>query len=304
MNQGFLIGLIAVAAAVSMWGVQLPVAKDAFALLDLFHMTAIRYTIPSVLMLIVLVIKEGPGAASFRGGFAPAVVLGIIGMSGSPLLVFIGMSMSRAEHAAVIVALQPSIAAVALWLLHGLRPARFTIACILTAFVGVVLVVTKGHLIFVESKQELFGDITVLMGAACWVAYTMGTSRLSGWSTWRITVLTMIPGAIATVALTEFLVFNGTLIRPDIAQLQSVGWELAYLTFVGVVAAMLLWNFGNRRIGPQNATLLINLLPIATFVYRALQGHRFAAIEIVGATLVVGALIANNLYLRRHRAAL
>lgn len=300
MHKGFLIGLVAAAAAVSMWGIQLPIAKDAFATLDLFHMTAIRYAVPAVLMLGVLMLKEGARAASYRGGLGPAIVLGLIGMSGSPLLVFIGMSMSRAEHAAVIVALQPSIAAIALWLLHGLRPAKFTLGCILTAFAGVVLVVTKGHLIFVESKRELLGDVTVLMGAACWVAYTMGTSRLAHWSTWRITVLTMIPGAIATVALTELLVAMGELQPPSIAQLQSVGLELAYLTFVGVVAAMLLWNFGNRRIGAQNATLLINLLPVATFVYRAIQGYRFATVEIIGAGLVVCALVANNLYLRRR----
>jgi drug/metabolite transporter (DMT)-like permease len=110
----------------------------------------------------------------------------------------------------------------------------------------------------------------------------------------------MIPGAIATVLVTELLVVAGTITRPGFAQLHAVAWELSYLTFFGVIAAMLLWNFGNRRIGPQNATLLINLLPVATFAYRAAQGYEFAAIEVVGAALVVSALIANNVYLRGH----
>jgi drug/metabolite transporter (DMT)-like permease len=53
-------------------------------------------------------------------------------------------------------------------------------------------------------------------------------------------------------------------------------------------------------LGPLNAMLLGNLVPVVTFVIRILQGHRFEAIELAGAALVVAALVANNLYLRRH----
>jgi len=304
MNRGFLSGLIAVAAAVSMWGVQLPVAQDAFAILDLFHMTSIRFVLPALFMAALLLTLEGPRAMRYDGKFLRASTLGIIGMSCSPLLVFIGMSMSGAKHAAVIVALQPSIAAIALWVLRGIRPANFTIACIATAFLGVVLVVTEGQLTVADNSREVFGGVIVFLGGACWVAYAMGTSHLSGWSTWRITALTMIPGALATLCLTEFLVFSDRLERPALADLMAVKWELAYLSLVGVVSAMLLWNFGNRRIGPQNATLLINLLPVSTFVYRAAQGHRFSPPELIGAGLVILALVANNLYVRTHPVAL
>lgn len=298
MNRGFFVGLLAAATAVALWGIQLPIAKDAFATLDLYHMTSIRYAVPALLMLPVLCLLEGRRALSYRGALGPAVVLGVIGMCGSPVLVFIGMGMSRAEHAAVIVALQPSIAAIALWLLRGLRPAGFTIGCIAVAFAGVVLVVTKGTVGFMESPRQLAGDGLVLLGACCWVVYTMGTSRLAGWSIWRITVLTMIPGTLATVLLTEVLVAIGYVQTPTGAQLLSVGWELAYLAFGGVVFAMLAWNFGNRRIGPQNSTLLINLLPVATFAFRTFQGYRFDTVELLGAAFVVAALVANNLYLR------
>ena len=302
MQSGFLVGLIAVATAVCVWGIQLPIAKDAFAIVDLYHLTAIRYAVPALLMLPMLALLEGKRSLAYDGAIVPAAILGVIGMCGSPLLVFIGMAMSRAEHTAVIVALQPSIAALGLWLFRGIRPANFTMACIALAFTGVVLVVTKGQLLFVESPRELAGDLLIVLGAACWVVYTMGTSRLAGWSTWRITVLTMIPGALANVLVTEVMVFSGHINTPTFTQLNAVSWQLAYLSFIGVVFAMLAWNFGNRRIGPQNATLLINLLPVSTFVFRAIQGYRFELIEIIGVALVVTALIANNLYLRAlHR---
>jgi drug/metabolite transporter (DMT)-like permease len=70
-----------------------------------------------------------------------------------------------------------------------------------------------------------------------------------------------------------------------------------------VFFALLAWNFGNRRIGPQNSTLLINLLPVSTFVYLATQGQEFAAMELIGASLVVAALIASNLTVRSQQNA-
>jgi drug/metabolite transporter (DMT)-like permease len=72
---------------------------------------------------------------------------------------------------------------------------------------------------------------------------------------------------------------------------------------------MLAWNFGNQRIGPLNATLFINFMPVMTFGFRSLQGYQFSKVELLGAGLVVAALVANNVYLRvayvaaRRRAA-
>ena len=298
VKHPFALGLAAAAIATASWGIQLPLAKDAFASVDPFHITSLRYLVASLFLLAALIWREGWHSLSYRGSALSASALGVIGMCGSPMLVFLGMSMSSAEHAVVIVALQPAIAALAFWLLRGRRPPNFTLACIAVAFFGVVLVVTRGQLTFIESPRQMLGDFICLLGAACWVAYTLGVGRFAGWSIWRITTLTMVPGALATALLTAVLVALGYLSTPSLGQLATVGWEIAYLTFVGVLFSLLAWNFGTRHIGPMNATLLINCMPVTTFIYRAAQGYRVAPIEVAGAGLVVVALIANNLRLR------
>lgn len=300
----FALGLLATLSATVSWGVQLPLARDAFIAVDPFHMTAIRYLVAAAFLAPVLAWREGRNALGYDGAGLKVCALGVIGMCGSPMLTFLGMSMSHAEHAVVIVTLQPAIAALALWALRGRRPPGFTLACIVVAFIGVVLVVTRGRIDFMESPRQVMGDLIVLLGAGCWVIYTMGTGRLAGWSVWRITVLTMIPGAVATTLLTALLVSQDTLTLPSVAAVASVGWEIAFLTFVGVIYGMLAWNYGARRIGVMNATLLINCMPVSTFAYRAFQGREFALVELAGALLVVLALMANNLYLRAvHRGA-
>ncbi len=300
MKSSFVTGLGAGLAAVVIWGVQLPMAKDAFVSVNPFYLTSIRYCVAVVILAVILVAREGWSALSYGGAALTAVVFGVLGMSLSPLLAFVGMALSSAEHIVVIGALQPSIAVLAIWLFRRRRPERFTLVCILAAFAGVVLVVTRGNPHFIETPRQLVGDVIALIGASCWIAYTIGLGRLSGWSIWRVTVLTMVPGALATTLVTVVLTAMGLIQAPDTAALASVGWQLAYLCLAGVVFGMLAWNFGSRRIGVLNSSLLINFMPVVTFGFRALQGHPIAGIEVAGAALVVSALILNNLYLRRQ----
>jgi drug/metabolite transporter (DMT)-like permease len=52
-------------------------------------------------------------------------------------------------------------------------------------------------------------------------------------------------------------------------------------------------------LGPQNATLFGNLIPVTTFVIEIVRGYRPGALELAGAALTIGALVANNLLTRR-----
>jgi hypothetical protein len=45
--------------------------------------------------------------------------------------------------------------------------------------------------------------------------------------------------------------------------------------------------------------LMLNLVPVGVFSIEASLGRSFAAVEIAGAFMVIGALVANNFYLRR-----
>jgi len=59
------------------------------------------------------------------------------------------------------------------------------------------------------------------------------------------------------------------------------------------------FNFSVKYLGPLNTMLMLNLVPVGVFVIEAALGRSYALAEIVGASLVVAALVANNLYLRR-----
>jgi len=302
MKSRFAQGVFLVFVTVLLWGVQFPVAKDAFAFVDAFHVTAIRYALGTLVLVALLVWLEGPATLSYYGRFWATALFGLVGMCASPMLVFLGIALSSPEHAAIIVALQPSMTALADWALRGRRPGRFTLGCLALAFAGVVTVVTRGDPVHAFEKGGIAGDVFVILGAACWVTYTMAAESFKGWSALRFTTLTIIPGSLGCIAVTAALVAAGLAAVPGAAALAAVGWHLVYLTLGGIVISMLCWNAGNQRIGPLNTMLLMNLMPVVTFAVRFAQGARPAPLELFGAALVISSLVANNLYLRRVSA--
>lgn len=302
-HPGFARGVAAAFAATLLWGGQLPIAKGAFVALDGYSMTVVRYVVAGAAFALLLWWQEGRGAFALAGRARPILLAGTLGLGASALLLFIGLSLTRPEVAVIVLALQPAMAAIAEWVVDGRPPPRFTLACIAIAFVGVALVVTRG--VGIEQLAslhgaELLGDVLVLLAAIAWVGYAVVTSRMDGWSSLRVSTLTALP-ALAVILVVWIVAYALDAVRVDAQALPAATWRLAYISLVGVVIGMFLWNDGLQRIGSVNAMLLLNLMPIVTFAIRALEGARFEAVELVGAAIVVGSLMANNLMLRRGR---
>lgn len=300
MQQDRLVrGVTVLGITVLVWGGTWPVAKDALESIDPLWLTAIRYAIVPLMFVAVLCKIEGRQALRYEGQFWNAAWLGALGFAGYNAFAFVGLKFTSPEHVPLISALQAPLTAIAIWLWRGQRPATFTLACVVVAFVGVALVVTKGDPFAAMSGGSLLGDAMVLVGAIAWIVYGFGVVKFSHWSPLRYTTLTVIPGEIAIVAVTLVAYSAGLAPMPTAAIVGDVFWQLAYLTLFTGFVGVLCWNAGIAALGPLNAGLAVNLIPVVTFSIRVWQGYRFQAIEIVGAVLVLGALIANNLYLRR-----
>jgi len=113
-----------------------------------------------------------------------------------------------------------------------------------------------------------------------------------------MTVLTCIPGTIGLVAVNAFTIAAGYSELPALDAVLSVKWQIAYFVVFTVVLGVLGFNNGVKHLGALNAMLMLNLIPVIVFAIEAALGRSFAAVEIGGAALVIGALAANNLYLR------
>ena len=292
--------------SILVWVPLFPVAKRVLPFVDAFSMGTVRYAIGIVLLVAILAAVEGVEALRYEGRFAAAALFGLIGITGFNAFVWYGLGFTRPEHASIIMATQTPLIAILVWLTRGLRPAGFTLGCIAVAFAGVLMVVTRGDpagvLAAGAASGTLLGDFFVFLGALSWIAYTLAAARFPRWSPLRWTVLTCLPGTAGLVAVNYLAIEAGISSVPSLSTLGSIGWQIAYFAIGTVVLGVLGFNFSVKYLGPLNTLLSLNLVPVGVFAIVAALGARFTPVELAGAGLVVAALVANNLFLRRAAA--
>lgn len=291
-------GLAWIGVSILCWVPLFPVAKRVLPIVDAFAMGSVRYAIGIVLLLALLAAMEGRQALGYEGRFWAAAFFGLVGITGFNAFVWYGLTFTRPEHAAIIMATQTPLIALILWISRGLRPARFTLICMIAAFAGVLLVVTKGDPASAFQGGALVGDLLVFMGALSWIAYTLAAARFARWSPLRWTALTCLPGTVGLFLVNLVAIEGGIANVPTFSALSSIGWQIAYFAIGTVVLGVLGFNFSVKYLGPLNTMLTLNLVPIGVFAIEAALGQSFSVVEILGATLVIGGLVANNLYLR------
>jgi drug/metabolite transporter (DMT)-like permease len=276
-----------------------PIAKRSLAMIDAFSLGTLRYLLGLAIFSTLLWAIEGRQAFRYGTRLRPAIAFGVIGITGFNTLVWYGLNFTRPEHAGILMALQTPLTALALWLVRGQRPAAFTLGCVVVAIAGVVLVVTKGDPARAFEGGSLLGDILVLLGAVCWVAYSLSGGRFTGWSPLRMTTLTCIPGGVGLLVANTIAVAAGFVEVPSLATIGQIWWQLIYFAAGSVVLGVLGFNAGVKHLGALNMMLMVNLVPVGVFAIEAALGRRYESVELAGAVLVIGALVANNLYLRR-----
>jgi drug/metabolite transporter (DMT)-like permease len=275
------------------WGAMFAIAKGALGPIDAFWLTTWRYVPASLTMIGLLWTIEGRRAFMLDGAALRLWIFGSLGFAGFSILGYLGLARSRPEHAAIIVALMPLVTAVVNWVVRGHKPGGITLAATLVALAGALLVITKGHL-HGFTGGTLSADGLVLAGMVCWIAYTMGASTLPHFSTLRYTALSMALGTLTIVAVTLGATLGGFAHVPSPAIIIDHAVDIAYLSLIAGVLAVFAWNAGIAALGAANGVLFINLVPITAFAIGIAQGHRFGAVEIAGALLVIGSLIVSS----------
>jgi len=276
------------------WGGMFPVAKSALSAMDGYYLTLFRYGLASIILMAILAAREGVRALWPGRQVWALFAFGSLGFAGFSILAFVGLAHSKAEHGAIIMALMPLITVLLTWALKGKAPGQVALWCIAAALAGVGLVVTRGDLSSLQGGS-LLPDLAILVGAVCWVAYTIGSGYVPGWSALRYTAVTAALGTITIMAITAAVTAAGVVTVPRASTILSVAPQIAYLVLIAAVLAVFTWNIGIGILGPTNGVLFINLVPLTAFAIAMARGQAFGPLELAGAALTVLALIANNL---------
>ncbi|MDG9673450.1 DMT family transporter [Micromonospora sp. DH14] len=282
--------------AVLGWGVMFPILASALDRVDPLNLTTARYLLAAVVLVAILLLREGAGALGHGGRALEVVVLGVVGFAGFNLLTNLALEHAAPQQVSLFVATTPVITQLVRWARDGVRPKPLLLALSLVALVGVGLVITRGSL--AGLGQFGLGGLMMIGAVLGWAIYTHGASRFGEWTPLRFTTLTALAGTAAMLVLSIGADAVGWQHAPAAADLVAITPQLAYAVVVGAVIAVLAWNTGVQRLGAANAALFMNLVPVTTFAVQIARGYRPEPVELVGAAITIAALIAANLAAR------
>jgi drug/metabolite transporter (DMT)-like permease len=275
-----LFGRLALLAAAAIWGGMYAVSFAALQRVPPLALLWLRYTIALLVLLPAAGLRRERVA---RRHWPRLVLIGLVGYVVSIWAQFIGTALTSAAMGAVVTALSPVFLAVAAALVAG-EPIRWRGGVALAlATVGALLVGGVG--------TRVGGGIgfgVLLLAAITWGVQSavvktlpreLPSLALSAW-----------PLAVAWVVLTPLVAAGG--MGAVVRAFASPGLTAAvlYLGLGATTAAVVLWNYGLRRVGAAAAGVYFLFQPLVGVAAGMLfLGERVGRAAALGSALILGA---------------
>ncbi|AXH96467.1 DMT family transporter [Ornithinimicrobium avium] len=275
--------LLLLALATLFWAGNFTVGELAVRSVDPLSLTWLRWTLAALPLLLVAHVVERPDWRAVARRWKPLLALGVLGMSGYPMLLYASLERTSAVSASVINAINPAVMVV-MAVLAGLARAGWrTWAGVGLGLVGVLLVLSRGEVSALLALRLNGGDLIMLVAVVVWSAYTLGSQRL-GLPALSATALQVV---VAAVVLTPFALASGVQAPPD----APTWWAVAYIVLFPSIGAYLCWNHALPRVSPGTAGTSMNLVTVFVMVLAALLGRPPSPVQVLGAALVVGGVL-------------
>jgi drug/metabolite transporter (DMT)-like permease len=297
----YIYGILFCLFATISWGAMFPIMEIALKVINPFYFIFITYTIESIIFIIILIIYESPKSLKSNGKFLSLWFYGTAGFAGFGFFIFWGQNIigksNAAINASVIECTMPIMGVILLWIITKTRPNIITIVSVIIAFIGVIFIIGINHII--SFNLNFLGNIFLLLGTFSWIIYTFGIKKFPDWSILRYTALTCAIGVLSMFIIISIATFFGFLHIPNLNNILSIKLEFLYMIFIAGVAGVFAWNIGNRIIGPINADMFINIIPITTVIITLLLGKHINPTVYLGISIIIFAILLNNLYTRK-----
>ena len=261
------------------WGFSFLAVKDAVAVLPIYTLLFLRFTIAAVLLGALLFFRQRA-----RLPRRDLLVLGLLSLL-SPVGYFLfethGVALTQASHVALLIATIP----IAVFLIAATRrtePVTWRrVVGILGAFLGILLTVgTSLH----EEGASLFGDLLVLGAVACAAV--------------RTSLLKDVLKRVTPLQLTFYQFVFSLLVFAPLAGVSGFTWVsqltpllVAEILFLGVLCsavAFLAMHYSLAHLSATQVAVAANAVPIITLLAEAmLLGVAITSMKAIGTALVI-----------------
>jgi drug/metabolite transporter (DMT)-like permease len=277
-------------AAMVAWGLNLSAVKALTSSFDVMTLASVRMVVAVLALTALLPLRSGPLPRFTVRQMAGIAGCAVLMVYANQILFAAGLHRSSATHAALIMALSPSVSSFLAGVAFGerLQPIRLLGLALGLAGVAVVVLNRPGATL----ASGGIGDLLLLLGVVCFASGGVAVQRLAG----RIDPLAI--SWAMHVAGAAMLVFHTAWSGEDASrQLSRSTWQAWTLVlFSGIVATALsavVWNRAIAALGAARTAVSLYWVPIFGVAFAALAlGEPITGWHLVGlAAVVVGSFL-------------
>lgn len=258
----------------------------------------LRFAVASVILVLVLGVRERESLRVPRGELPRLVLLGLFGTVFYNVFFFKGLQTVSAGRASVIVALNPAFIALcsAIFLREHLTGLR--ILGIALSLAGAMIVISRGDFLGLLGGGIAAGDLFILGCVGSWVAFTMVGRKTMD----RLTPLAMVTwSAVVGTAGLAAMAFREGLASHATHYPVEVWLGTAYLALFGTVLGFVWFYEGVKSLGPTRAGVFINFVPASSVLLGILLlGEKLTPSLFAGLLMVTAGVYLSNRRDRNH----
>ncbi|MFC9681477.1 DMT family transporter [Streptomyces sp. NPDC056948] len=268
-------------AAALFWSSSYAVTKKVLEDVSPLSIGAIRFTLAALLLSVMVRLSRHRPARPDPRQRRQLYLSGFLGITVYFILENVGVDLSTASDASLIVATYPLMTMVVELVVFRSRMPLLRVTGVLLATFGAFLVVRNGA--EVGGSSRWLGDILLLLGGLAWAGYNvLGKRASAGQNAASVTYYQTLAGA-AGFLLASLLEADDW--RMPGATASSL---LVYLAVACSVGGFLLYNYGLRRMASSVAVNILNLVPVFGVIGAVvINGESIRLAQVTGGVIII-----------------
>ena len=287
-NSRFRAAELSLLFIVVVWALNFSVVKYSLDEIDPLSFNAMRFAAAIGLMWAVVWFRR-LRIVVHKGDWGRLLLLAVLGNLAYQMLFIIGIDLTQASNAAVMLGMIPVWTALLSHLFTSEKMYRLQAIGVLAAFGGVALIMGGSEGGWNLSSETLAGDLIIVSAALVFAMYTLLA---------RSMLHTYTPLTLATLVMTlggTMLIIVGipSLIKLDFSSVGAVSYAgAAYSGLFSIGLAYLIWNLGIKSVGAVKTSTYQNLVPVLGVLFGVIfLGESLHYLQYLGTIMTVGGVM-------------
>jgi drug/metabolite transporter (DMT)-like permease len=285
---------VLLATTVLFWAIGIVIARGVREEIPLIGLSFWRW-FAATLILIPLVYADLKNKFDIvKANLRILIIQGFL-MIGSGTLLFYALNYTTAINATIVNATQPVVTVAFAWLILGDRLKGIQMVGIVSAFVGIGVMISRADWNIISNLNFNTGDLLIIIAIMGYALYSINIRKMPK-DISPFTALSVILFA-GSMLILPFYVVESIYVKPFPISLLTISIILILALLISI-ASLVMWNLANSVVGPGRAGMFVNLIPVyGTILAITFLGENLFSYHVIGTALVCVGIF---LVLRNH----